>query len=107
MSSFIPLDCLVVRTRFSQNAENNLIHREITLRLQAIYQKLGKRPSVTQGIGRFILCCNQGKKILVIEIVTGKNNGFPFLDILRYLKNTHKKSQIWQSETSPKQGIPN
>ena len=22
--------------------------------------------------------------------ITGKNNGFPFLDILRYLKNTHK-----------------
>ena len=38
---------------------------------------------------------------------TGKNKGFPFLDILGYLKNTHKKSQIWQSETSPKQGIPN
>ena len=38
---------------------------------------------------------------------TGKNNGFPFLDILGYLKNTHKKSQIWQSETSPNQGIPN
>ena len=38
---------------------------------------------------------------------TGKNNGFPFLDILGYLKNTHKKSQIWQSEISPDQGIPN
>ena len=35
---------------------------------------------------------------------TGKNNRFPFLDILRYLKNTHKKSQIWNSETSPNQG---
>ena len=69
MSSFIPLDCLVMRTHFSQNAESNLIHWEITLRLQAIYQKLGKRPSGTQDIGRFILCCNQGKKILVIEIV--------------------------------------
>ena len=29
------------------------------------------------------------------------------MDILGYLKNTHKKSQIWQSETSPNQGIPN
>ena len=29
---------------------------------------------------------------------TGKNNRFPFLDILGYLKNTHKKSQIWKSE---------
>ena len=69
MSSFIPLDCLVMRTPFSLNAESNLIHQEITLRLQAINQKLGKRPSVTKGIGRIILCCNQGKKILVIEIV--------------------------------------
>ena len=25
------------------------------------------------------------------------------MDILGYLKNTHKKSQIWQSETSPNQ----
>ena len=106
MSSFIPLDCLVVRTRFSQNAENNLIHREITLRLQAIYQKLGKRPSVTQGIGRFILCCNQGKKILVIEIVTGKNNGFPFLDILRYLKNTHKNPKFGKVRQVPTREFP-
>lgn len=30
MSFFIPLDCLVMRTRFSQNAESNLIHWEIT-----------------------------------------------------------------------------
>ena len=63
MSSFIPLDCLVMRTPFSQNAESNLIHQEIIL--QAINQKLGKRPSVTKGIGRIILCCNQGKKILI------------------------------------------
>ena len=38
---------------------------------------------------------------------TGKNNGFPFLDILGYLKNTPINPQIWQSETSPNQGIPN
>ena len=38
---------------------------------------------------------------------TGKNNGFPFLDILGYLNNTHKNPKIWQSETSPNQGIPN
>ena len=41
------------------------------------------------------------------DLGTGKNNGFPFLDILGYLKNTPQKSQIWQSETSPNQGIPN
>ena len=41
-------------------------------------------------------------------ITTGKNNRFPFLDFLGYLKNTHfkypQKSQIWKSETSPNQG---
>ena len=26
--------------------------------------------------------------------VTGKNNGFPFLDILGYLKNTHKNPKF-------------
>ena len=36
---------------------------------------------------------------------TGKNNGFPFLDILGYyFKEYPKKSQIWKSETSPNQG---
>ena len=35
---------------------------------------------------------------------TGKNNGFPILDILGYLKNTHNKSQIWESETNPNLG---
>ena len=38
------------------------------------------------------------------DLHTGKNNQFPFLDILGNLKNTHKKSQIWKSETSPNQG---
>ena len=47
---------------------------------------------------------------------TGKNNRFPFLDILGYLKNTHKNPQfgrvrpIYESETSPNKrtwlGIP-
>ena len=26
--------------------------------------------------------------------ITGKNNGFPFLDILKYLKNTHKNPKF-------------
>ena len=40
-------------------------------------------------------------------MLTGKlNNRFPFLDILGYLKNTPKKSQIWQSDLSPNHGIP-
>ena len=34
---------------------------------------------------------------------TGKNNGFPFLDILGYLKNTHKNPKFGRV-TSPNQG---
>ena len=37
---------------------------------------------------------------------TGKRNGFPFLDILGYLKNTHKNPKFGK-ETSPNQVIPN
>ena len=29
-----------------------------------------------------------------LEQFTGKNNGFPFLDILGYLKNTHKNPKF-------------
>ena len=29
-----------------------------------------------------------------IRVNTAKNNGFPFLDILRYLKNTHKNPKF-------------
>ena len=36
--------------------------------------------------------------------ITGKNNRFPFLDILGYLKNTHKNPKFVKSETSPNQG---
>ena len=46
-----------------------------------------------------------------VAIITGKNNRFPFLDILGSLKNTHKNPQIWKSETSPNKetwlGLPN
>ena len=31
---------------------------------------------------------------LLLRMCTGKNNGFPFLDILGYLKNTHKKPKF-------------
>ena len=34
---------------------------------------------------------------------TGKNNGFPILDILGYLKNTHKNPKFGESETKPNQ----
>ena len=35
--------------------------------------------------------------------ITGENNRFPFLDILGYLKNTHKNPNFGR-ETSPNQG---
>ena len=35
---------------------------------------------------------------------TGKNNGYPILDILGYLKNTHKNPKLWKSETNPNLG---
>ena len=38
-------------------------------------------------------------------LTTGKNNRFPFLDILGYLKNTYKNPKFsWKSETGPNQG---
>ena len=45
--------------------------------------------------------------IFVVFSCTGKNNGFPILDVLGYLQKTHKNPQIWESETNPNQGIPN
>ena len=34
-------------------------------------------------------------------VVTGKNNGFPFLDIVGYLKNTHKNSKFGKVRQVP------
>ena len=49
----------------------------------------------------FVVAISRGK-------VTGKNNGFPFLDILGYLKNTHKNPKLGKvRQLSPNQGIPN
>ena len=35
------------------------------------------------------------------EANTGKNNGFPFLDILGYLKNTHKNPKFGKVRRVP------
>ena len=43
----------------------------------------------------------------VLEGYTGKNNRFLFLDILGYLKSTHKNPTFGKGEKSPNQGIPN
>ena len=38
--------------------------------------------------------------------VTGKNNGFPFLDILGYLKNTHKNPKFGKVRQVPTREFP-
>ena len=38
---------------------------------------------------------------LLLRMCTGKNNGFPFLDILGYLKNTHKKPKFGRVRQVP------
>ena len=47
------------------------------------------------------------REVGVLEGYTGKNNRFLFLDILGYLKSTHKNPTFGKGETSPNQGIPN
>jgi len=37
---------------------------------------------------------------------TGKNNGFPFLDILGYLKNTHKNPKFGKVRQGPTKEFP-
>ena len=38
--------------------------------------------------------------------LTGKNNGFPFLDILGYLKNTHKNPKFGNVRQVPTREFP-
>ena len=38
---------------------------------------------------------------MLVEASTGKNNGFPFLDILGYLKNTHKNPKFGRVRQVP------
>ena len=40
-------------------------------------------------------------KPLISALNTGKNNGFPFLDILGYLKNTHKNPKFGKVRQIP------
>ena len=39
-------------------------------------------------------------------ILTGKNNGFPFLDVLGYLKNTHKNPKFGKVRQVPTREFP-
>ena len=42
-----------------------------------------------------------GEKNSSYKLHTGKNNGFPFLDILGYLKNTHKNPKFGKVRQVP------
>ena len=41
-----------------------------------------------------------------IKHITGENNGFPFLDILGYLKNTHKNPKFGKVRQVPTREFP-
>ena len=45
-------------------------------------------------------------KRLADKTVTGKNNRFPFLDILGYLKNTHKNPKFGKVRQVPTKEFP-
>ena len=46
------------------------------------------------------------EKIQTANKNTGKNNGFPFLDILEYLKNTHKNPKFGKVRQVPTREFP-
>ena len=49
-------------------------------------------------MAKFALLCHFA---CVSPSCTGKNNGFPFLDILGYLKNTHKNPKFGRVRQVP------
>ena len=56
------------------------------------------------GTGYFLKINSQPEKPRcpsAMNAVTGKNNGFPFLDILGYLKNTHKNPKFGRMRQVP------
>ena len=53
------------------------------------------------------LCtCKNEKSIFSLGPFTGKNNRFPFLDILGYLKNTHKNPKFGKVRQVPTREFP-
>ena len=42
----------------------------------------------------------------MFDTFTGKNNGFPFLDMLGYLKNTHKNPRFGKVRQVPTRKFP-
>ena len=52
-------------------------------------------------VGQEIQCIGLSRGLFHSVLVTGKNNGFPFLDILGYLKNTHKNPKFGRVRQIP------
>ena len=51
------------------------------------------------------MCMNVNNKYHVL-LITGKNNGFPFLDILGYLNNTYKNPKFGKARQVPTREFP-
>ena len=50
----------------------------------------------------FTICAKKYEIVAcIINVYTGKNNRFPFLDILGYLKNTHKNPKFGRVRQVP------
>ena len=45
-------------------------------------------------------------RVFIMTINTGKNNGFPILDIFGYLKNTHKNPKFGKVRQIPIREFP-
>ena len=59
---------------------------------------------IKPSVGHSLLWSANSKKSLKLYTTTqntGKNNGFPFLDILGYLKNTHKNPKFGRVRQVP------
>ena len=63
--------------------------------LLAVCSCMGLKCSVVNNNGR------KPTKQTSKQTITGKNNGFPFLDILGYLKNTHKNPKFGRVRQIP------
>ena len=48
----------------------------------------------------------QNEGCIIQQVFTGKNNEFPFLDILGYLKNTHKNPKFGKVRQVPTREFP-
>ena len=63
--------------------------------------------TMRQNLGKtLVLFCKRYLKEVTAELSREKNNGFPFLDILGYLKNTHKNPKFGKVRQVPIREFP-